>query len=247
MFCVNCGKEIADSSKFCPECGKPVKPRKQSAPDEQEVKPGGRMVTENICLGPDGCYRWVYELNMLKNPTILITVWKVLGIAFGAVYLFDILISLATDSMYGLEGFWGITRMFLILAAVFLGISIAAYLIVAAVYGGKYVILFEMDEKQVKHIQMPRQYKKAQVLGLLGVLAGLVSGNPAVTGGGLAAAARSSTTSVFVNVAKVKARRQRHVIYVNQLLNRNQVYAEDPDYEFVRSYIAQRCVNAKIR
>ena len=27
----------------------------------------------------DGIYRWTYELNMYRNPTVLITVLKVLG------------------------------------------------------------------------------------------------------------------------------------------------------------------------
>ena len=38
----------------------------------------GKKVSENIYLCPDGVYRWIYEFPMAKNPTILITVWKVL-------------------------------------------------------------------------------------------------------------------------------------------------------------------------
>jgi len=33
MFCSECGKQIADGSKFCPECGKPL-----ALPTEQEPK-----------------------------------------------------------------------------------------------------------------------------------------------------------------------------------------------------------------
>lgn len=40
-----------------------------------------------VKLYPDGKYRWVYEVPMLKNPTILIDVFKVLGISFGIVWL----------------------------------------------------------------------------------------------------------------------------------------------------------------
>ena len=36
---------------------------------------------KNIILGEDGKYRWVYELPMLKNPVILMTVWRVLLIS----------------------------------------------------------------------------------------------------------------------------------------------------------------------
>ena len=45
-------------------------------------------VTERIRLCPDGVYRWFYSFSMLKNPAQLFTVWKVLGLSFGIVYLF---------------------------------------------------------------------------------------------------------------------------------------------------------------
>ena len=45
-----------------------------------------------VTLYPDGKYRWVYEVPMLKNPSILIDVYKVLGISFGIVWLFNVLI-----------------------------------------------------------------------------------------------------------------------------------------------------------
>lgn len=44
-------------------------------------------INNRVKLYPDGKYRWVYEVPMLKNPTILIDVFKVLGISFGIVWL----------------------------------------------------------------------------------------------------------------------------------------------------------------
>ena len=38
-----------------------------------------------VTFYPDGKYRWVYEVPMLKNPSILIDVYKVLGISFAIV------------------------------------------------------------------------------------------------------------------------------------------------------------------
>jgi hypothetical protein len=38
-------------------------------------------VNEHVRLYPDGKYRWVYEVNMLTNYSILFDVWKVLGIS----------------------------------------------------------------------------------------------------------------------------------------------------------------------
>ena len=45
-----------------------------------------------VTLYPDGKYRWVYEVPMLKNPSILFDVYWVLGISFGLVWLFNVLL-----------------------------------------------------------------------------------------------------------------------------------------------------------
>ena len=47
--------------------------------NEEKETFNGEKVTENIRRCPDGVYRWTYEYKMLKNPTVMFTVWKVLG------------------------------------------------------------------------------------------------------------------------------------------------------------------------
>ena len=101
-----------------------------------------------VTLCPDGKYRWVYEVPMLKNPSILIDVYKVLGISFGIVWLFNVLI-IGCEDGYTLESFWGITSGFLVLMGVFLVIGYVAYVIVAWTYGWKYVVLFTLDEAKL--------------------------------------------------------------------------------------------------
>ena len=123
----------------------------------------GKKRTDNIWLCPDGKYRWVYEFHMMKNPMILLTVLKVFGIAAAIVALFAFAIDLFDD--------WQITlpdpdnlKILLIVAAVFIGIIFVSYLILAGIYGWKYEVLFEMDDESVSHIQMPKQYKKAEAI-----------------------------------------------------------------------------------
>lgn len=197
-----------------------------------------------VTLCPDGKYRWVYEVPMLKNPSILIDVYKVLGISFGIVWLFNVLIISCEDG-YTLESFWGITSGFLILMGVFLVIGYVAYVIVAWTYGWKYVVLFTLDEREVKHEQMPRQVKKAQVLGALTALVGVAAGKPGVVGTGLLAASRTSTTSVLANVARLKPCRRHNLIKVNQLLNKNRIFVPDEDFDFVYDFLCQHCPRAK--
>ena len=193
---------------------------------------------------PDGKYRWVYEVPMLKNPTILFDVYKVLGISFGIVWLFNVLLISCEDGL-NLRNLWSFTSGFLILMLVFLVIGYLAYFIVAWYYGWKYIVLFTLDEKEVVHQMMPRQMEKAKVLGALTALVGSVAGKPGVMGAGVLAASRSTSTSVLANVARLVPRRSLHLIKVNQLLNKNRVFVPDEDFDFVYNFLCQHCPKAK--
>jgi hypothetical protein len=46
-------------------------------------------------------------------------------------------------------------------------------------------------------------------------------------------------------VRKVKRRRWMHLIKVNQLLDRNQVYVRKEDYDFVYDFIKSHCPKVK--
>ena len=198
---------------------------------------------KEVKLCEDGKYRWVYEMNMITNPTIFLTVFKI--------FFWIILVMWA---VFGLilyvfpgdwEGLWGMSKAALAGLGIMAVLTVLGVLVLAAIYGGKYVVLFEMDEKKVKHIQVPRQFKKAQALGALTALAGVAAHRPTAAGAGLLAAGKNSSTSEFKLVRSVRAHRRLHVIKVNQLLNRNQIYVPDEDFDFVYDWIKSRCTNVK--
>ena len=196
---------------------------------------------KEVRLCNDGKYRWAYEMNLLKNPTIFLTVLKVMMISIGIVWLFGLIIGLGDMDMdYFL--FW--TKFMGIMIGIIIVLAVISILIVATILG-KYVVLFEMDEKEVVHIQMPRQVKKAEVVGLITALVGVMAKSPTTIGAGVLATAKTKSTSEFVNVRRVKARRRFNLIKVNQLLDKNQVYVADEDFDFVYDFIKSRCVNAK--
>jgi hypothetical protein len=199
-----------------------------------------------VTLCPDGKYRWVYEVPMLKNPSILIDVYKVLGISFGIVWLFNVII-IGCDDGLTLKSLWDSTSGFLALMGAFLIIGYMAYVIVAWCYGWKYVVLFTLDEREVVHQQMPRQVKKAMLLGALTAMVGGAAGKPGVVGTGLLAASRTSTTSVLADVARLVPCRRHHLIKVNQLLNKNRIFVPDEDFDFVYDFLCQHCPKAKKR
>jgi len=102
-----------------------------------------------------------------------------------------------------------------------------------------------MDDQEIKHIQLPKQFKKAQAVSVLTSLVGIAAKKPTMVGAGMLTAGKNASISEFKNVRRVKARRRLHLIKVNQLLNKNQIYVPDEDFDFVLEYIRSHCPNAK--
>ena len=198
---------------------------------------------KEVRLCADGKYRWVYEMHLLKNPTIFLTTLKVMLISVGIVGLFMLVVT-AFEGDLDMEWFQFWLKLMGIVLGILLGLAIISILIMAAILG-TYVVLFEMDEKKVVHIQMPRQVKKAEVVGLITALVGVMAKNPTTIGAGMLAASKSTSTSEFANVRHVKARRKMNLIKVNQLFNKNQVYVADEDFDFVYNFIKTHCPKAK--
>lgn len=189
---------------------------------------------KSITLCEDGKYRWAYDLPMLKNPTILFTVYKVLAIAA----CFPLLISLIAS---GFTEILKILGLFILVLAILFVVGFIAYVIVAAVYGWYYCVIFVMDEEGIVHAQQQKQFKKAQALGMIAALGGAAAKNPTTTGAGLLAATKSEQYSQFDRVKKMKVYPRRHLIKLDYLMSHNQVYVEDDAFAFVEEYIRSRC------
>lgn len=201
---------------------------------------------DRVTLYPDGKYRWVYEVSMMKNPSILIDVFKVLGISLGIVWLFIVLLDIFDDNL-SLEKLWDLTMVFSGLMLVFVVIGLIAYTILAWSYGWKYVMLFTMDKKEIIHQQMPHQMKKAQVIGALAAMVGGATGNLGMVGTGVLAASHTTSVSTLVNVRKLAPVRWMNLIKVSQLLHKDRVYVPDEDFDFVYDFLCQNCTNAAYR
>ena len=196
-----------------------------------------------VQLCSDGKYRWVYEMNLLTNPTVSLTVIKIFF--FIALFLW-LVVGLFADLIHGdVQAFLNFGKVMLVVLAIFAGLTLLGVLILAAIYGGKYVVLFEMDEERIKHIQLPRQARKAQVVGVIAAMAGIAAKNPAAIGAGTLAAGKTSSTSEYRKVRRVVPRRALHLIKVNQLFERNQIYVQKEDFDFVYEYIKSRCPQKK--
>ena len=195
-------------------------------------------------LCPDGKYRWVYDVPMLKNPSILMEVYWVLGVSFGIVWLFVLLMG-GCENHFRPAALWDITRGFLILMAVFFVLGWVAYFFVSWYYGWKYSILFIMDEQEVVHKQLPGTEGKARAIGKLTALAGAGDGKVGMAGMGVLVANRTSMSTSYSSVRRIIARRRRHLIKVRERFSRNMVFVADEDFNFVYQYLCDHCPNAR--
>ena len=191
-----------------------------------------------VKLCADGKYHWTVPVNLLKNPTAYFTVCKIFGIIGGIAFL-TANIGPAIRGDFAVIGhelkYWGIAVL------VFLLISALAYLIVAAVYKGKYVVKFTMDENGILHEQVEAQAKKAKVLGGVVSATGALRGNPMQAGQGALIAAHTSLSSDFSKVRSIKASPRHFTILVNEPMSKNQVYTAPEDFEFVLNFIKSHC------
>ncbi|MCR5092444.1 MAG: zinc-ribbon domain-containing protein [Lachnospiraceae bacterium] len=235
-FCENCGAALNDNAKFCTSCGREFS-------IDTDPGQGVRNVTENIVQGPDGVYHWAYDLSLWKNPTILFTIWKVFGITFAIMVVIFFFIQVA-------DGELDLTALGIeigVVLAIFVPLTLISYAIYALCNGGKYCVLFEMNEKKIAHIQAPKQFKKARKAALLEFVLGAASGNPTLMGQSAVVGNTQASVSTYTSVTRMKIKKNRNTIHLSQGLFKNQIYAEDADFDFVESFIRSHCEKARIR
>ena len=103
--------------------------------------------SKNITMCPDGKYRWVYELDMYKSSAIIKEVWRVFLISVMIVAAFVFVMNIRDNGL--MEALQFVVQTAAILLGIFLVLSIIGYLVFAFMIGGKYCVVFEMDEEGI--------------------------------------------------------------------------------------------------
>lgn len=261
-YCEKCGAMLDDSYAFCAKCGtkrndfseqneapleeekKSSRKKKKSSAEPTYIESHPVGGSGNIMLCSDGKYRWVYEFSMLKNPTLYFTVLKVLTIGALCCTLFVIATSIGSE---GLGAFIEGAKVFGVGMAIFVPLSFLSYLILAAQYGWKYIVLFEMDENGIIHQQQDKQFDKAKGIAWLNAFIGAARNDIGAVGRSISVMTNNSTSSEFGSVKKVTLLKRRNTIKLDQPFSHNQVYVENEDWDFVKNYIIERCTIAKIK
>lgn len=215
--------------------------------EEKKIKKRKPRIKCNyrVQLYEDGKYHWMYDLHLLKNPSVLIDVYKMLGITM-VIFFFILFVIHSCSEGLNVETFGTVINIVAVIAAIFFVLGLLGYLLYAAISGWVYTVHFILDEKGVVHKQSPKAKKVAKRIGFLTMMAGLLSRRPSVMGSGALAASRTSMSSDFSVVRKVKALRRINTIKVNEPFGKNRVYVCNEDFDFVYDYICSHCPKAKI-
>ena len=186
-------------------------------------------------------YRWIYEQQMLKSFFLLYEVWRVLLLAAVIICLLMAIFNLFNGE--GIKGVLSAIETSGLVCLIMVILSIPAYYIVTRANNNKYTVLFEMDENGIDHTQIKTDAAKA--LDALTVFTGLAARQRTTTAAGLLSASGSSLYSDFSKVKKIRCIRENNTILLSSTFIRNQVYAEDEDFDFVSGFIIDHCPNAR--
>lgn len=209
--------------------------------DQNGTDPSNRVPVKDM----NGKYTWKYEVKMMRNNPILKTIVSVLLISSTAP-AFIVFISTLGDTGI-IAAFFGFIMVFLVCAFIIIVLSGFAYILLSILYGGKYKVIFEMDEFGINHIQDEKQNKKFRKSVLLGIAESEACENIGASGPVILAASRRSMYSCFENVRKVTVSKKENTIYLKEILNQNQIYVDDEKFDFVADFIISRCLRAKIK
>lgn len=264
MFCTNCGNQINDGTRFCPFCGASASeaqtpPQPQMTPQQQtqmgapssfaQQQPAfdqqptmqqgaGYALPPGIEYVEGGPFYWTYSQSLWSNPTILYTLLKVMLLSVAIVIL-----------IAGVAGGFKMKNLLMLGGGLALGaivLSLIGYAIFAAISGGKYNMLFLMDDDCVVHVQMPKEAERGDAISDVAGVVGVLTGNLTLMGTSMAQYGRHTMTSTFSNVKSITQDRAHDVIKIRAGVEFNQIYANPAQYDFVLSYIASRCPNVRV-
>ncbi len=196
-----------------------------------------------IYFGQRGNISWIYEYNLWKEVAVFITILKVLLLStlFPALVIFFVTLE---------EGFLKAIQVmayvYFITGVIILCLLMVSYIIVAIINGGKYIVLFELDEFGVNHIQMPHQYKKNNVLSMIGVVFGAIANNYTAIGANLLSISKKNMYTDFKKVKKIIINKKKKIIYLNETFNKNQIYIQANDFDYIKEIILSKSKNAKV-
>lgn len=201
----------------------------------------GELGLNVVFLEEDGTYDWIYCLKMLQNLSLLKFVMKIVAVIYAVITITMLVLTKGADDILWLLGILG-----LVFVAV-IGIVLFSFWLVDKMYKGSYMLIYEMNDAGLTFSQTTDQAQITRTIAAASAAVNAAGGNVGgvIAGTGLAIRPNAYHAD-FSKVRSVKGRRKENLIWVNTFLQYLMVYVPDEAYDFVWTYITERCVNAKI-
>ena len=166
---------------------------------------------------------WEIRVPMLRNSVILKQLGIAIGIPFGLLIIFLLII----------KAFYGVV----LIALLFL----LTYLFIIIFWKGKYDVGFKLDKTGIRSFTLPNQAKKNRILNAITVIAGLLSGKPAVAGAGLLAQSQQNVLIKWKRIKKVKYLPRKQVIMIKAGFAENlALFCKIDNYDEVEKFVRLR-------
>lgn len=183
-------------------------------------------------------YCWIYEYNMYKNPTIVFNILRI--ISFFDLLAWLIASTFKFESKGVIEALATTFIPFAYILIALVSLSIIAYYMYALIRGGRYCVIFQMNNEGIHHIRMKRKYQKSGFFMSIGNLLNAftndnfehdVKKNPITD-------VDSDTYTNFSDVRKIIIyRRENAIKLISKKGKESMVYSERDDMEFIMNFI----------
>lgn len=163
---------------------------------------------------------WNIRVPILRNSIIMKQIAIAIGIPFGLLILFLIIVK----AIYAL----------VVIGALFL----FTYLYILVVWGGKYDVGFQINNVGIHHFTLKSQAKKNFITNTITVILGLLSGKPAVSGAGMIAQSKQNVLIKWSSISKVKFIPKKKTVMIRAGFTENiALFCTPENYTAVASFI----------
>lgn len=193
-------------------------------------------------------HTWDIDVNLLKTPFILFTVWRVLMLSAAIVPALLAVIDLV-EGGFGSEALTTYLKTYLLIAAILTVLALVGYYAVFIPMAGvKYGLRFTMDDSGVDHIVRHSQRDRNHLMFVLGITAGISTGNPGMAGASHIALSRNNMYTSFEKVKKIICLKRSGIIrFVCRDHTRNAVFVKKENLDEVFEFIKTRCESATVK
>lgn len=173
---------------------------------------------------------WDIRVPIFRNRLIRRQLGLAIGLPFGILALVLILVTKEGQWRYTLYAL-GFIGLLLVLTA----------LLLLIVYGGKFHLVFFLNEKGISSGWHPDQRKRNHLINTLAFWGGLASGKPTVAGAGALAESRQETFIKWKSVRKINCDPTHFTVYVKGGFGESAaVFCTPENFSAAAAYIRNR-------